>query len=76
MEKISAITVIIAVSVFLISFLIYWQVMRYYSKKELGEKMYKQWTARLYFWQGAIFTSTGVTFLVMFILKWTKVLTF
>jgi len=76
MENISAITVIIAISIFLISFFIYWKVMSYYSKKEQGEKMYKQWNAKLYFWQGAIFTSTGITFLTMFILKWTNVLTF
>lgn len=76
MEKISAITAIIAVSVFLISFFIYWKTMSHYSKKELGEKMYRKWNSRLYFWQGAIFTSTGVTFLIMFILKWTNVLTF
>ncbi|MFD1096140.1 hypothetical protein [Salegentibacter chungangensis] len=76
MGKISATTVIIAVSVFLMSFFIYWKVMRYYSKKELGEKMYNQWNARLYFWQGAIFTSTGITFLIMFLLKWANVLTF
>ncbi len=67
MIRISAIAAIIAVSVFLVSFFIYWKVMHYYSKKELGEKMYKQWNSRLYFWQGGIFTSTGATFLVMFI---------
>ncbi|MDX1543405.1 MAG: hypothetical protein R3214_05595 [Christiangramia sp.] len=76
MEKISAITVMIAVSVFLISFFIYWKIMRYYSKKELGEKRYKQWNSRLYFWQGAVFVSTGITFLIMYILKWMEVLNF
>lgn len=76
MEKISAISIIIAISVFLISLFVYWRVMRYYSKKEFGRKMHKQWNSRLYFWQGAIFTSTGITFLVMFVLKWANVVKF
>lgn len=45
--------------VFLVSTFLYWKLMRYYSEKLLGEKRYKQWNSRLYFWQGAIFTSTG-----------------
>lgn len=75
MEKISTITIITAIWVFLISIFLYWKIMRYYSKKEMGAKMYKQWTSRLYFWQGVIFTGTGVTFLILFLLKWTDVLT-
>lgn len=39
--------------------------MQYYSKKVLGEKMYKLWNARFCFWQDAILSSTGVTFLFM-----------
>lgn len=73
MTTISAIT---AISVFLVSIFIYWWIMRSYSKEAIGEKVYKQWYSRLYFWQGAIFTGTGVTFLVMFVLKWAKILTF
>ncbi len=73
MTIISAIT---AILVFLGTIFIYWWIMRSYSKKELGKKMYKQGYARLYFWQGAIFTGTGVTFLVMFLLKWANILTF
>lgn len=76
MEEISTLTAITAISVFLISIFLYWKVMRFYSKKVVGKKMYKQWDMRLYFWQGAIFTGTGVTFLIMFLLKWTNVLTF
>jgi len=73
MEKISAIT---AISIFLISIFLYWRYLRYYSKKQVGERMYKQWNSKLYFWQGAIFIGTGATFLIMFILKWTGLLTF
>ncbi|SRX75558.1 hypothetical protein [Aequorivita antarctica] len=76
MEKISTITLLTALSVFLISIFLYWKIMRYNSKKEMGAEMYKQWTSRLYFWQGAIFTGTGVTFLILFLLKWAAVLTF
>ena len=69
-------TGITAVFVFWFSIFLYWKIMGYYSKKEVGEKMYKKWNARLYFWQGAVFASTGVTFLIMYLLKWTNVLTF
>ncbi|MGS2765130.1 hypothetical protein [Sinomicrobium sp. M5D2P9] len=45
-------------------------------KKEYGKKMWKQWGTRLFYWQGTIYTATGITFLTMCFLKWADVLTF
>lgn len=42
-------------------------------KKKYGKKLWNQWGTRLFYWQGAIFTSTGGTILVMFLLKWANV---
>ncbi len=46
------------------------------AAKIVGRKMHKQWNSKLYLWQGVIFSSTGLTFLFMFILKWTNILSF
>jgi len=45
-------------------------------KKEYGEKMFKLWSSRLYYWQAAIYFSAVLAVLVMFLLKWANVLTF
>ncbi len=73
MEQTTALT---AIAIFLISIYFSWKILCYYNKKQLGEKMYKKWNSRLYLWQGVIFTSTGATFLIMFLLKWTNVVAF
>ncbi|MCM4158224.1 hypothetical protein DHD80_19715 [Gramella sp. AN32] len=69
-------TVIIAISIFIITTFFCWKILSNYNKKQLGKKVSKQWNSKLYLWQGVIFSSTGLTFLTMFILKWTNVLTF
>ncbi len=67
---------IIAISVFLITNFLIWKTTRGYFKKEYGKKMWKNWTARTYYWQGAIYLSTGITFVLLLVLKWLDVLTF
>lgn len=69
-------TILIAISVFLISTLICWKILSSYNKNQLGKKVSKQWTSKLYLWQGVIFSSTGITFFILFMLKWTDVLAF
>ncbi|MCJ7756685.1 MAG: hypothetical protein MUP24_00955 [Gillisia sp.] len=74
MEKIWVI--VIAISLFLINTFLFWRITAGHRKKEYGKKMWKLWGARTFYWQGAIYVSTGVTILIMFLLKWANVLTF
>ena len=73
-DKMEHTTILIAISVFLITTFICWKILSNYNKNQLGKKMAKQWNSKLYLWQGVIFSSTGLTFFIMFILKWTNVL--
>ncbi len=67
---------IIAISVFVLSIFLFWKLTKGHFKKEYGKKIWKHWGARTFYWQGAIFVGTGVTFLTMFLLKYANVLTF
>ena len=67
---------VIAISLFLIITFLFWRLTNGHFKIEYGKKNWKQWGARLFYWQGAIFVSTGITFLIMFLLKWANVLNF
>ncbi len=73
MEKIWVI--VIAVSIFLIITLIYWELTRGTIKTKYG-KIWKKWGARTFYWQDAIYIITGITFLILVILKLTNVLNF
>lgn len=74
MEKIWIL--LIAIAIFLIINLIYYLSMRGYVGKAFGKKWVKNWGNKVYFWQSSIFVSTGGTFLIMFFLKWSNILTF
>ena len=74
MEKIWIIT--IAVAIFLIINFLFYKTPNVYYKNEFGKKMWKQGGARVYFWQASIFVSTAGTALIMYLLKWSNVLTF
>jgi hypothetical protein len=74
MEKIWIIT--IAVAIFLLINFLFYKTLNVYYKNEFGKKMWKLGGARVYFWQGAIFVSTGGTLLILYLLKWLNVLTF
>ena len=67
---------IIAFSLFVIFTFLFWLLTKDYFKKENGELMWKQWGTQLYFWQGALYTGAGLTFLTMFLLRWANVLNF
>ncbi|MGP1992576.1 hypothetical protein D9V96_011890 [Zobellia laminariae] len=60
---------IIAVSLLFIVTFLFWKVTSGYFKKEYGEKLWKQWGTRLFYWQGVIYTSTGITFLTLHFFK-------
>jgi hypothetical protein len=68
--------ILIAIATFLTINLVYYKSMKGYVGKAFGKKWLKISGNKLYFWQSSIFVSTGGTFLIMFILKWTSVLNF
>ncbi|MCB0458701.1 MAG: hypothetical protein KDC74_01620 [Flavobacteriaceae bacterium] len=74
MGKIWIIT--IAVAIFLIINLLYSKILKDYVKKAFGKKWLNTWGNKLYFWQSSIFVSTAGTFLIMYLLKWSNILTF
>lgn len=45
-------------------------------KRENSEKMRKVWGMQTFYWEGLIYGSTGITVLILFVLKWLKVLDF
>lgn len=66
----------IAITLFIIVISLFWRITASFRKKEYSQKMWKLWGVRTFYWEGAIYISTGITILIMFILKWTNVLTF
>lgn len=74
MEKSWLIGIIILI--FLIVIFLYWKVSIGPFKREYGEKRRKIWGQRTFYWEGVIYGSTGITILLLFLLKWANVLTF
>jgi hypothetical protein len=68
--------IITAVVIFVLMNLLFYLGMNGYVGKAFGKKWLNLWGSKLYFWQSSIMVSTGGTFLVMYLLKWTQVLTF
>lgn len=68
--------IILAAAIFLIINLLYYKSFKGYVGKAFGTKWLKIWGNKVYFWQSSIFFSTGGTILIMYILKWSNVLTF
>tara|TARA_B110000093_G_C12894679_1_gene377673 strand:+ start:85 stop:306 length:222 start_codon:yes stop_codon:yes gene_type:complete len=68
---------IIAVGLFLIILFFYWRISKNYFKNEVFSKgTWKTGVTKLSYWQGAILVSSGVTILIIFILKWANILAF
>lgn len=67
---------IIAIMVFLIIAFLFWKLTSGHFKKEYGQKVWNQWGTRLFYWQGTIYTSTGITIAIMYLLKWANVIYF
>ncbi|MFL2580073.1 MAG: hypothetical protein ACJ0QQ_08420 [Parvicellaceae bacterium] len=68
---------IIAIGLFLIILFFYWRISKNYFKNEVFSKgTWKTGVTQLSYWQGAILVSSVATTLILFILKWTNILTF
>ncbi len=65
---------LIAAGLFTVFAYIFWKLTSDHLKEVYGVKNWQRWTTRLFYWQGAIYTSAGMTFLVMYFLKWVEVL--
>ena len=68
--------ILIAVSLFIVITFILWRLSIGRFKKEYGPKRRKLWGQRTFYWESLIGISTGITFLIMFFLKWTNILAF
>ncbi len=66
----------IAVVIFLLLNAIFYRILNGYVTEAYGKKWLTLWGNKLYFWQSMIFMSTAGTALVMYLLKWSDVLTF
>lgn len=67
---------LIAILLFISVTYLFWKFTNAYFKKQNGTKMWQKWGTRLFYWQGVIYTGTGITILLLYALKWTNVLTF
>ncbi len=74
MEDIWLIT--IALVIFLLINLLSYRILKGYVREAYGKKWLNIWGNKVYFWQSLIFLSTAGTFLIMYILKWSNILTF
>ena len=66
----------IAVAIFLVISLFFYKILKGYVINNYGDKWLTAWGNKVYFWQSIILVSTGGTTLIMYILKWSNVLTF
>jgi hypothetical protein len=66
---------VLAVFLFIIISLVYWKLTRHYIKHKYG-KIWRTWGARTFYWQDAIYICTGITFLILVLLKKTNLLNF
>ena len=65
-----------AIATFVLAAYVHNKVMKNYVLKEYGKKWLTVWGYKLYFWQSSVFVSTLTTLLVVFLLKWSNVITF
>lgn len=65
-----------AIALFSIITFLFWKLTKDHFRKEVGPKMWRKWRTRTFYWQGAIFVGTGGTFLILFLLEWTNIISF
>ncbi|WP_224485127.1 hypothetical protein [Robertkochia aurantiaca] len=70
------ITILIATLLFLTTNFLFWKFTHTHFEKEYGKKVFQHWRTKTYYWQGAIFVSTGVTAVIIFLLQGADILTF
>ena len=66
----------IAIAVFFLLNFLYYKSLKGYIRKEFGVKWLKIWGNKFYFWQSSIFVSAAGTVLILYLLKWSNILTF
>lgn len=66
----------IAVVIFLLLNALFYRILNGYVTEAYGKKWMTLWGNKVYLWQSMIFMSTAGTALVMYLLKWSDVLTF
>jgi hypothetical protein len=66
----------IAIVIFMILSFLFYKSMKGYVREAFGKKWLHIWGNKVYFWQSLLFMSIAGTVLIMFLLKWAKVLTF
>ena len=74
MENLSIIA-ITAVILSIMGFFFY-RILRGYVREEYGKKWLTIWGNKLYFWQSILFMSMAGTVLILYVLKWSEILTF
>lgn len=67
---------ILTISLFVVITFFYWKLTRGYVERVSGKKMSKQWGTRTYYWHTALLVSGGITVMIVYLLKWAKVLIF
>lgn len=67
---------VVTILLFLVIISVFWKLTSGPLRKEYGEKMWKNWGSRLYYWQAAIYVSAGLTILIIYLLKKANVLSF
>jgi len=61
--------ILLIVSLFLTITFLVWKLTVKRYKKEFGEKRRKIWGQKTFYWESVIGISTGVTFVIVFLLK-------
>lgn len=66
--------IVLAISIFILTTIVYLRITNKHFKKIYGHN--RKWGARMFYWQDAIYICTGVTFLILVIIKYTNIMTF
>lgn len=67
---------LLAISIFIGINILLYGFLKAYVEKTLGKKWLTFWGNKVYFWQSSIFVSTAGTFVILYLLKWSQVISF
>ncbi len=66
--------ILLALSIFIVVTFLFRKMTVGHFKKEYGEKSRKLWGQKTFYWQDVIYFSTGITFVILVVLKWVDVI--
>ena len=66
----------ISAAIFIAVSVVLYKIMNNYVHESYGKKWLTLWGNKLYFWQSLLFSSMLSTALIMYLLKWTQVVSF